>query len=89
MGLVVGRKNWLFVGSDESAPTTATFVSLIASCKLHKLDPRAYLRDLFRVVPHWPKERLLELCPRDWAKTREKLDAAQLAEPLGELRIPD
>lgn len=50
--LVVSRANWLFVGSDETAP--CTFVSLIASAQLHGLNPQAYLRDLFR--GHSPRD---------------------------------
>jgi len=86
--LVVGRRNWLFVGSDEHAEITATVVSLVASAKLHKLDPELYLRDLARVMPTWPKPRFLELAPKYWAATRARLDPAELAPPLGPLRIP-
>lgn len=86
--LVVGRANWLFVGSDESAEWTCTFVSLIASCELHGLDPQAYLRDLFRLLPCWPKNRVLELAPKNWRATRERLDLAELALPLGPINIP-
>lgn len=86
--LVVGRANWLFVGSDETAAWTCTFVSLVASCQLHGLDPEAYLRDLFRVVVRWPKHRLLELSPNKWRLTRARLDPAELALPLGPLTIP-
>jgi IS66 C-terminal element len=39
-------------------------MSLIASARLHRLDPEAYLRDLIRLVPHWPRDRYLELAPR-------------------------
>lgn len=86
--LVIGRANWLFVGSDESAAWTGTFSSLVASCSLHGLDPEAYLRDLFRVLPLWPRPRLLELAPRCWAATRARLDPAELALPLGPLTVP-
>lgn len=86
--LVLGRKNWLFVGSDEHAEVTATLVSLVASAKLHGLDPERYLRDLARVMPVWPKKRFLELAPKYWLGTRARLDPAELAAPLGPLRIP-
>lgn len=86
--LVVGRANWLFVGSDETAPWTCTFVSLVASCALHGIDPEGYLRDLFRVLPVWPKNRMLELAPKHWRATRERLNEAQLALPLGPLTVP-
>jgi transposase len=86
--LVVGRRNWLFVGSDEGAEATCTFVSLVASAQLHHLEPETYLRDLFRVLPAWPQDRLLELSPRYWAKTRERLALTALAAPLGPLQVP-
>ena len=86
--LVIGRANWLFVGSDDTAPWTCTFVSLIASCAMHGLDPETYLRDFFRVLPRWPKHRLLELAPRFWAATRARLSDAELALPLGPITVP-
>jgi hypothetical protein len=42
--------------------------------RLHKLDPEAYLRDLFRVLAHWPRDRYLELAPKYWAQTRKRAD---------------
>ncbi len=48
---VLGRKNWLFLGSDEGARVNTIFVSLLASCQLHGVEPWAYLRDLFCLVP--------------------------------------
>ena len=86
--IAVGRKNWLFVGSDDHAQATANLFSLIASCKLHGLDPEAYLRDLFRVLPHWPRDRYLELAPKYWAATRGRLDPGELAAELGPLSVP-
>lgn len=86
--LVVGRANWLFVGSDDTARWTCTFVSLVASCHLHDIDLEGYLRDLFRVLPVWPKTRLLELAPKFWRATRSLLDETQLALPLGPLSVP-
>lgn len=86
--LVIGRANWPFVGSDRTAPWTCTFVSLVASCQLHGIDPEGYLRDLFRVLPVWPKNRMLELAPKFWRETRALLDQAQLALPLGPLTVP-
>jgi hypothetical protein len=86
--LVIGRANWLFCGSDDTAPQTCTFVSLVASCELHKLDPEAYLRDLFRVLPIWPRNRVLELAPKYWTRTRARLDSAELALPLGPITVP-
>jgi transposase len=87
--VAVGRKAWLFVGSDDHAAATANLFSLIASCKLHALDPEAYLRDLIRVLAHWPRDRYRELAPRYWAATRARLDPRELELPLGHLTVPD
>jgi transposase len=86
--IAVGRKAWLFVGSDDHAEATANIFSLIASCKLHRLDPEAYFRDLIRVLAHWPRDRYLELAPRCWAATRARLDERELELPLGDLTVP-
>jgi transposase len=73
----LGRKNWLFVGSDEAGSVNANFVSLLASCELHGIEPLGYLRDLFCLLPSWPRRRVLELAPAYWAKTLEDKDAQQ------------
>ncbi len=86
--IAVGRKGWLFVGSDHHGQAAGHLFSLVASARLHKLDPEAYLRDLFRVLAHWPRDRYLELAPRYWARTRARLDPAQLALELGALDVP-
>jgi hypothetical protein len=46
------------------------------------------LRDLLRVLPVWPRSRALELAPKFWTATRSRLDAAELALPLGPITIP-
>jgi transposase len=74
---VVGRKNWLFVGSEDGARVNTTFVSLLASCRLHGIEPFAYLRDLFCLLPSWPRHRVLELAPAYWRKTLEQSEAQQ------------
>jgi len=86
--IAVGRKGWLFVGSDHHATSTGHLFSLIASARLHRLDPEGYLRDLFRVLAHWPRDRYLELAPKYWAQTRARLDARELAAEIGPLTVP-
>jgi transposase len=78
----------LFAGSDDHAQSAGYVLSLIASARLHRLDPEAYLRDLIRVLPFWPRERYLELAPKYWPQTRTQLDAAQLAQPVGIIDVP-
>lgn len=86
--IAVGRKAWLFFGSDDHAQAAANLFSLIASCLLHGLDPENYLADIFRVMPYWPRDRYLELAPRYWAATRARLVEAELALPLGHITVP-
>jgi transposase len=86
--IAVGRKAWLFVGSDDHATAAGHVFSLIASARLHGLDPEAYLRDLFRVLAHWPRDRYLELAPRYWAATRARLVPEQLEREIGVLTVP-
>lgn len=86
--IAVGRKNWLFVGSDEHGTSAGHLLSLIASCRLHELDPEAYLRDVLRVLAHWPRERYLELAPKYWLATRARLDPVELAVEVGPLTVP-
>jgi transposase len=76
----LGRKNWIFVGSDQGAEVNAAFVSLIASCQMHGLEPWAYLRDLLCLLPRWPRHRVLELAPLNWQQTLEQSDTQQRLE---------
>ena len=73
----VGRKRWLFVGSDDGAAVNTTFNTLIASCHLHGIEPEAYLRDLLCLLPSWPKNRILELAPCNWNQTRQQPQTQQ------------
>jgi transposase len=86
--VAVGRKAWLFVGSDDHGEAAANLLTLIASARLHKLDPEVYLRDVFRVLPHWPRDRYIELAPRYWRITRARLDRDELDREVGWLTIP-
>lgn len=77
----VGRRNWIFVGSPDGARANTTFVSLLASCTMHGIEPWAYLRDLFCLLPSWPANRVLELAPANWtallqdSAVQQRLDA--------------
>lgn len=84
-----GRKAWLFVGSDDHGQASGNLLTLIASARLHKLDPEVYLRDVFRVLPHWPRNRYIELAPRYWRITRARLDRDELDREVGWLTIPE
>jgi hypothetical protein len=66
----IGRKNYLFVGSDRGARTAATLYSLVGTCKRHHVDPFAYLKDILERLPSHPADRLGELLPDAWLADR-------------------
>ena len=86
--IAVGRKAWLFVGDDDHAEAAGHLFSVIASARLHGLDPERYLRDIIRVLVYWPRDRYLELAPRYWPATRARLDVTQLEAEVGPLTVP-
>lgn len=86
--IATGRKAWLFCGSDDHAQAAGNLLTLVASARLHGLDPEQYLRDLFRALPQWPRDRYIELAPKYWTATRARLDAAQLEIEIGWITIP-
>jgi transposase len=66
----VGRKNWMFLGSDNGGRTAAVLYSLVASAKRHHLDPEAYLTDVLRRLPAITNPLALrDLLPDRWATT--------------------
>ena len=69
-GVAVGRKNWLFFGSDKGGHTAAVLTSLTTTCKRHDIDPEAYLRDIFERISAHPANRLAELLPDQWQAAR-------------------
>jgi hypothetical protein len=69
-GVAVGRKNWLFFGSDNGRRTAAVLTSFITTCKRLDIDPFAYLRDIFQRLSTHPQNRLAELLPDQWIAAR-------------------
>ena len=64
--IAIGRKNWLFVGSDNGGRTAAILISFVATCQRHDVDPFAYLRDVLTRIAAHPHNRLAELLPDRW-----------------------
>jgi hypothetical protein len=62
----IGRKNYMFVGSDRGGRTGATSYSLVASCKRLHVDPFAYLKDVLQRLPEHPVDRFGEFLPDVW-----------------------
>jgi transposase len=77
--VAVGRKNWLFAGSENGAEHGCVLYSLLATCKLHGVNPFNYLRDVIMRVASHPARDVLELNPKAWKQKLQHLDAARSA----------
>lgn len=64
----LGRKNYLFAGSDSGGERAAAFYSLIATAKLNGIDPELYLRQLLERIGEHPINRISDLLPWNFAK---------------------
>jgi transposase len=62
----LGRKNWLFVGHDESGENVAGLFSLVATCEANGVNPTQYLADVLLRVQTHPATRIDELLPQNW-----------------------
>lgn len=77
---VLGRKNYLFAGSDDAAQRLAILQTFVVLCELCKVPLFEYLRDVFAKLPSWPVSRLKELLPAAWqAAQQQALVQAQVA----------
>ncbi len=71
-GVALGRKNYLFAGSDKGGERAAAFYSLIETAKLNGLNPELYLRDILAKIADHPVNRVAELLPWNWAKQKNQ-----------------
>jgi transposase len=69
-GIAVGRRNWTFAGSDAGGRRAAAIYTLIETCKLNGIDPRAWLADVLARLPGHPARRIGELLPWNWKGER-------------------
>jgi len=67
-GIALGRKAWLFAGSDRGGERAAAIYTLIGTAKLNDVDPQAWLADVLRRINDHPASRLDELLPWHWQK---------------------
>ena len=61
--ITLGRRNWLFTGSERAGCRAAAIQSLLATAKLNGLEPYAWLKDVLEKLPVWPYSRIDELLP--------------------------
>ena len=73
--VVIGRKNYMFAGSEAGAWRAAIIYSLVASCKLNEIDPFRYFRDVLARVSTHPATKIDELLPSEWKKLNAEADA--------------
>ena len=64
--IALGRKNYLFVGHEEAGQNLAMLCSLIATCKLHDVNPQQYLADVLIRIQEHPSSAVQDLLPHRW-----------------------
>jgi hypothetical protein len=75
-GIALGRKSWLFAGSDRGGRRAAAMYSLIVTAKMNDIDPQAWLADVLARVAGHPASRLDELLPWNWRPTAAAVSRA-------------
>ena len=74
--ITLGRKSWLFCGSDRGGQRAAVMYSMIGSAKLNNIDPQAWLADVLARIAGHPANRLDDLLPWNWRKDTTVLSQA-------------
>jgi transposase len=75
----LGRKSWLFAGSDRGADRAAIMATLIMTAKLNDIDPQAWLADVLARIAALPQGRLCELLPWNWSAHVRSVAPSQAA----------
>ena len=70
-GIALGRRSWLFCGSDRGGDRAAAMYSLIITAKMNGVDPQAWLADVLGRIATHPAHRLDELLPWNWKASRD------------------
>ena len=61
--IAIGKKNWLFAGSERAGKRAAAIQTLFGTAKLNGIEPCAWLKDVLEKLPTWPNSRIDELLP--------------------------
>jgi transposase len=75
----VGKKNWMFFGSEEAGVRNAAVFTLIQNCRMHGIEPYAYLKDVLERLPTTTNKHVAELTPLNWKLARVSEKARQAA----------
>jgi len=75
-GIAIGRKSWLFCGSDRGGDRAAMMYSLIVTAKMNDVDPQAWLADVLARIAVHPVQRLDELLPWNWRDQNNQANRA-------------
>jgi transposase len=75
-GIALGRKSWLFCGSDRGGDRAAVMYSLIVTAKMNDVDPQAWLADVLARIAEHPVQSLDELVPWNWRHRNKQVDQA-------------
>ena len=67
----LGKKNWLFFGSEEAGQRSAVIYTLIQNCRLHGVEPYTYLKDVLERLPHTTNREVDQLTPLKWKQARQ------------------
>ena len=78
-GIALGRRSWLFCGSDRGGQRAAAMYSLIVTAKMNDVDPHAWLADVLARIASHPAHRIDDLLPWNWKASREAALAAAAA----------
>jgi transposase len=68
----IGKKNWLFFGSEEAGQRSAVIYTLIENCKRHGVEPYTYLKDVLERLPNTTNQEVGQLTPLNWQKDRQQ-----------------
>jgi hypothetical protein len=71
--LAIGRKNWMFVGSEDGGIAAGVFYTLVQTCRALKINPNDYFDDVLRRFMSHPHNRIHELLPENWAKAKSQI----------------
>jgi len=72
----LGKKNWLFFGSEAAGERSAVMYTLIENCRMHGVEPIAYLKDVLERLPTTTNQQVAQLTPLNWKKARQQVALA-------------